>query len=93
MSEHLLVFPDRDDAERIAEELREEGFTEVRVVQDGPAGDTADDTTARGWALYVREEAVEDDTSAVGQGLQERFEALAEERDASYDPQPGSFRV
>ena len=34
MSEHLLVFPDRDVAEQVADELSEEGFTEVRVVRD-----------------------------------------------------------
>ena len=41
MSEHLMVFPDRDDADRIAEDLRDEGFTEVRVVREALAGEDA----------------------------------------------------
>jgi len=91
MSEHLMVFPDRDDAERIAEDLRDEGFTEVRVVREELAGE--DDAEDHEWAVYVREAMVEDDTSAVGEGLRTRFESLAEENDGWYEPDPGSFRA
>ena len=49
MSEHLMVFPDRDDADRIAEDLRDEGFTEVRVVREALAGeDDSEDHEAQG---------------------------------------------
>lgn len=86
MSEHLIVFPDRDDAERIAEELREEGFTEVRVVREQLAGE--DDAEDHEWAVYVREAMVADEASAVGAGLRSRFQALAEEFDGWYEPDP-----
>lgn len=82
-----MVFPDRDDAERIADDLRDEGFTEIRVVREALAGE--DDGEAHEWAVIVREEMVEDDTGAVGQGLRDRFAALAEEHDGWYDPEPG----
>lgn len=91
MTEHLIVLPDRDDAERIAEELRDEGFTEVRVVREALAGE--DDSEAHEWAIYVREEMVADDSGPVGQGLKERFAALAEEHDGWYDAPDGSADV
>lgn len=52
MSEHLLVFPERDDADEVAEELQEEGFTEVRVIRQPLAGE--DDAESDEWAVYVR---------------------------------------
>ena len=67
MTEHLIVLPDRDDAERLADELREEGFTEVRVVREALAGE--DDSEDHEWAIYVREEMVDDDTGPVAEGL------------------------
>lgn len=86
MSEHLMVFPDRDDAERIADDLREEGFTEVRVVREALAGE--DDGEAHEWAVHVHEEMIADEAGAVEKGLRERFAALAEEFDGWYDPEP-----
>ena len=86
MTEHLIVLPDRDEAEEIAEELREEGFTEVRVVRMALAGE--DDAEAAEWGVHVVEEMVEDETGAVANGLRERFEALAEEHDGWYDDDP-----
>lgn len=86
MSEHLMVFPDRDDAERIADDLREEGFTEVRVVREALAGE--DDGEAHEWAVHVSEEMIADEAGAVEKGLRERFAALAEEFDGWYDPEP-----
>ena len=73
MSEHLMVFPDRDDADRIAEDLRDEGFTEVRVVREALAGE--DDSEDHEWAVHVREDMVADESTAVAQGLRERFAA------------------
>ena len=88
MSEHLMVFPDRDDADRIAEDLRDEGFTEVRVMREALAGE--DDSEDHEWAVHVREDMVADESTAVAQGLRERFAALAEEHDGWYDPDPAT---
>jgi precorrin-6B methylase 1 len=86
MTEHLIVLPERDTAEEIADELREEGFTEVRVVRMELAGE--DDAESAEWGVHVVEEMVEDETGAVAKGLRERFEALAEEHDGWYDDDP-----
>lgn len=86
MTEHLIVLPERDVAEDIADDLREEGFTEVRVVRLELAGE--DDAEAAEWGVHVVEEMVEDETGAVAKGLRERFEALAEEHDGWYDDSP-----
>lgn len=84
MTEHLIVLPDRDTAESIAAELREEGFTEVRVEREALVGE--DDAEAVEWTVYVREDNVVDDPgSGTESGLRERFEALAEEYDGWYD--------
>ena len=84
MTEHLIVLPEKDVAERIAAELREEGFTEVRVARESLAGE--DDAEAVEWAIYVREDNVVDDPgNGTENGLRERFEALAEEHDGWYD--------
>ncbi len=86
MSEHLLVFPDREVAEEVAAELDDEGFSEVRVVREALAGE--DDSEDHEWAVYVREDMVADEGSAVETGLRERFTALADERGGWYDPHP-----
>lgn len=86
VSEHLLVFPERDDADEVAEELRDEGFTEVRVLRQPLAGE--DDAESDEWAVYVREANVDDDSGAVASGLRDRFEATASERGGWYDPEP-----
>jgi hypothetical protein len=88
MSEHLLLFPERDTADEVAAELREEGFTEVRVLRVAHAG--ADDDEDAEWGVHVREEMVADESGAVEGGLRDRFRALAEERDGWYDPEPTS---
>ena len=88
MTEHLIGLPDKDVAEQIADDLREEGFTEVRVAREALAGE--DDAEAVEWAVYVREDNVLDDPgSAAESGLRERFEALAEEHDGWYDKPTG----
>lgn len=84
VTEHLIVLPDKDVAEQIADELREEGFTEVRVAREALAGE--DDAESVEWAVYVREDNVLDDPgSGTESGLRERFEALAEEHHGWYD--------
>ena len=86
MSEHLLVFPDRDIAEQVAAELIEEGFSHVRVVREALAGE--DDSDDHEWAVFVREDMVADEAGPVEGGLRERFSALVEEHGGWYDPEP-----
>lgn len=81
MTEHLMVFPDRDDAERVADDLRDEGSFDVRVVREALAGE--DDSEDHEWAVHV----VCDDAADESE-LHERFTALAEEFDGWYDPDP-----
>ena len=88
MSEHLLVFPDRDVADEVAAQLADEGFTEVRVVREALAGE--DDSEAHEWAVYVREAHVVDESRPVEHGLRDRFESLVREHGGWYDPHPGS---
>ena len=86
MSEHLMVFPDRETADQVAAELADEGFTEVRVVREALAGE--DDSEDHEWAVYVREEMVADESGPVEGGLRDRFAALADEQGGWYDPEP-----
>ncbi len=83
MTEYLLVFPDRDDAEEVADELRDDDFTDVRVVREALAGE--DDSEDHDWAVYVNVDTIDDPTSAVGKALVERFEQLCEDRDGWLD--------
>ena len=85
MSEHLLVFPDRDTADEVAAELVEEGFA-AQVVREALAGE--DDAEDHEWAVHVVEENVADESGPVEGGLRDRFSALAEERGGWYDPEP-----
>lgn len=86
MSEHLLVFPERGIAEDVGAELKEEGFTEVRVFRQPLAGD--DDDESAEWAVYVREANVTDEGGPVEAGLRDRFEAMAADGHGWYDPEP-----
>lgn len=82
--EYLLVFPDRDDADGVAEELREDDeFAQVRVVREALAGE--DDSEDHEWAVYVQVDTVEDPSSAPARALAERFAALAQEHDGWLD--------
>lgn len=85
MAEYLLVFPERDDADAVAEELRDDDFTEVRVIREALAGE--DDSEDHDWAVYVRVDTIEDPTSAVAKALVERFEASAAEKGGWLDQQ------
>ena len=86
VSEHLMVFPDRETAEDSAADLAHEGFSQVRVVREALAGE--DDSESHEWAVHVVEEMVADESGAVEGGLRDRFAALAEERGGWYDPEP-----
>ncbi|MFC7490924.1 MULTISPECIES: ribonuclease E inhibitor RraB [unclassified Knoellia] len=86
MTEHLLLFPERDTAEQIASELADEGFSEVRVLRVAHAGE--DDSEDHDWGVHVREDMVEDQAGPVESGLRDRFTALAEEHHGWYDPEP-----
>lgn len=90
MSEHLLVFPDREAADAVAAELADEGFTEVRVVRESLAGE--DDAQDDEWGVYVREDHVVDESRPVEHGLRDRFAALVREHGGWYDPHPGPRR-
>ncbi|WP_052358576.1 hypothetical protein [Terrabacter tumescens] len=76
--EHLIVLPERDEAESLADDLEAEGLSDVRVVREALAGE--DDSEAHEWAVYVRTPS--DPAYAV------RFEALAAVHDGWYDPDP-----
>jgi hypothetical protein len=86
VTEHLLLFPERDTADEIATELAEEGFTEVRVIRVAHAGE--DDAEDAEWGVHIREEMVDDQSGPVEGGLRDRFRALAAEHDGWYDPEP-----
>jgi hypothetical protein len=86
VSEHLLVFPDRETADDVAAELEHEGFSAVRVVREALAGE--DDSEDHEWAVHVVEEMVADESGPVESGLRDRFSALAEEHGGWYDPEP-----
>lgn len=77
-SEHLLVFPDRDVAEEVADDLRFEDLDEVRVIREALSGE--DDSEDHEWAVFV---VTPDDAD-----YSERFEALVAEHDGWYDPEP-----
>ena len=77
-SEHLLVLPEREAAEALADELEAEGLPDVRVVREALAGE--DDSEDHEWAVYVRTPA--EAAYAV------RFEALATRHGGWYDPDP-----
>ena len=77
-AEHLLVFPDRDAAERVAEQLEAAGLTDVRVVREALAGE--DDSDAHEWAVHVR--------TPDEPGYAVEFLAIAERHDGWYDPHP-----
>jgi hypothetical protein len=77
-AEHLLVFPERDTAEEVADDLENEGLEDVRVVREPLAGE--DDSEDDEWAVYV---STPDDPSYAA-----RFEALVSELGGWYDPDP-----
>ena len=80
----LLVFPSRDDAEAVADDLRDDdGFSEVRVVREALSGE--DDSEDHEWAVYVGVNTIDDPTGAPARALAQRFTALAEEHDGWLD--------
>lgn len=78
--EHLLILPELDDAEELADELAQEGF-EVRVVRE--AAKTAEDDEDIEWAVHVvapRPRSANDVKE-----LRDRFTELAHGLDGWYD--------
>lgn len=89
-SEHLIILPDRETADQIAEELREEGFSQVRVVRE--AARTEEDDEDHEWAVHVVDTRLPDAPGGGAyEGLRERFTELAREHDGWYD-EPGDPR-
>ncbi|OFE15304.1 hypothetical protein BA895_06065 [Humibacillus sp. DSM 29435] len=80
--EHLLVLPDRDAADDVADELMRDGFTEVRVLREALAGE--DDADDHEWAVHVITR--DDDT------LADRFRETAAAHGGWYDPDPSGSR-
>lgn len=82
-----MLFPERDVAEEVADELLEEdAFTEVRVVREALAGEEDDEDHE--WGVYVQQATIDDSASAVAQALAERFEQLAQEHGGWLDDNP-----
>ncbi|MGD8149417.1 hypothetical protein [Ornithinimicrobium sp. Y1694] len=92
-SEHLIILPERDVAEELAEELREEGFEHVRVVREAARNqEHGEDDREVEWAVYVLDTRLPDTMGGGAyEGLRERFIAVAEEHDGWYD-EPGDPR-
>lgn len=80
VTEFLLVFPDRDDAEEVADRLADEGIGSVRVVAEALAGE--DDAEDVDWVVHIVTDA--NDASAGG-AHRTRLAALAEEYDGWLD--------
>ena len=89
-SEHLIILPDREVAQEVAEELREEGFAQVRVLRE--AARTEEDDEDHEWAVYVLDTRLPDTAgSGAYEGLRERFTEVARLKDGWYD-EPGDPR-
>lgn len=86
MLTYLLLFPERDDAEKVAEDLAEDSLGEVRVVREALAGE--DDSESHEWGVYVQIDTIDDPTSAPAKALTERFTAVAQEHDGWLDQHP-----
>lgn len=80
-AEHLIALPDRAAAERIAADLADEGFEQVRVAESGGR-----------WVVHIVDTRL---PAAEGggayEGLRQRFTALAQEHGGVYD-EPGDPR-
>lgn len=92
-SEHLVIVPDREVAEAIAEELDEEGFLWVRVLREAAQNqEHGEDDREVDWAVHIVDTRLPD---AAGGGayeaLRERFTDLARQHDGWYD-EPGDDR-
>lgn len=92
-SEHLVILPEREVAEGLAEELREEGFDQVRVVREAARNqEHGEDDREVEWAVYVLDTRLPDTAgSGAYEGLRERFVEFARQHDGWYD-EPGDPR-
>lgn len=90
MTEYLMLFPERDVAEEVADELIEEDdFTEVRVIREAFAGEEDDEDHQ--WGVYVSQATIDDPATAVAHALAERFEAMAHEHGGWLDANPAQL--
>lgn len=92
-SEHLIILPDREVAEAVAEELTEEGFEHVRIVREAAANqEHGEDGREVEWAVYVLDTRLpETEGGGAYEGLRERFTEVAREHGGWYD-EPGDPR-
>lgn len=89
-SEHLIILPDRDVAQEIAEDLLEEGFEQIRVIRE--VARTEEDDEDAEWAVYVVAHSSPDVASGgTTEALRERFTQIARRNDGWYDA-PGDSR-
>lgn len=83
-AEHLLIFPERETARQVADELQDEGFAQVSVLRE--ASRTEDDDEAHEWAVHIVDQRLPDASGGGAyEGLRERFAALAVDHDGWYD--------
>lgn len=84
MIEYLMVLPDREAAEDVADQLVDDGqFTSVRVVSESLAGE--DDAEDVDWVVHVVVDTLDDPDGAPARVIGARFAALAEEHDGWLD--------
>lgn len=84
MIEYLIVLPDREAAEDVADQLIDDGrFTSVRVVSESLAGE--DDAEDVDWVVHVVVDALDDTDAESAHAISARFAALAEEHDGWLD--------
>lgn len=84
MIEFLMVFPDREAAQDVADELVEEGgFASVRVVSEALAGE--DDAEDVDWVVHVVADHLDDPTGPLAQEIAERFSTVAQDHDGWLD--------
>lgn len=87
--EYLMVFPERQPAEDVAEELSDgDEFASVRVVSESLAGE--DDAEDVDWLVHVTVDTIDDPAGAVARALARRFGELAKEHNGWLDEQNSS---
>lgn len=82
--EHLLVFPDRDAAEAVADSIDRHDYARVQVIREALSGE--DDAEAHEWAVYIVDERATSDERAERQWMA----SLATANDGWYEADPGT---
>ncbi|WP_109471029.1 ribonuclease E inhibitor RraB [Ornithinimicrobium cavernae] len=89
-AEHLLIFPERETAESVADQLAEEGFDRVSVIRETLR--TEDDDEAHEWAVHIVDRRLpEAEGGGAYEALRDRFAGLATAHEGWYD-EPGDPR-